>query len=337
MTAERRKNDFIVGLTVLVVSALVIATVLWLKQSNLRGSTRNMSLRTRDVGGLALGNPVVVRGVRAGRVESIALGDSGWVVVNLGVDREVSLPKDPVVLLFASSLFGEWQATIADAAGLPADADLRAHIAEARTKGDTLAGAVLPDIAQLTAVAGRIAGDVAKVSDRVQTAFDDRAATELRTSIRNFAQLSDELASTVKKQSANLDKLSGNADKGVEKILSAAASIDRIAARVDESTSKDELRQIIANTQNAARELLAATTRLRSISDSASGTQSRLNNVIAQADSVFAKVNSKRGTLGMMVNDSKLYTNTDSLIIELRALVADVKKNPKKYVNVRVF
>ncbi len=337
MTAERRKNDFIVGLTVLVVSVVVIAAVLWLKQSDFRDTTRQMAVRTRDVGGLALGNPVVVRGVRAGRIESIALGDSSWVVVTMGVDRDILLPKDPVVLLFASSLFGEWQATIADAAGLPADATLRAHIAEARTKGDTLAGAVLPDIAQLTAVAGRIAGDVANVSQRVQTAFDDRAATELRASIRNFAQLSDELAKTVKKQSANLDKLSGNADKGVEKILNAAASIDRIAARVDSSTSKDELRQIITNTQNAARELLAATTRLRSISDSASGTQSRLNNVIAQADSVFAKVNSRRGTLGMLVNDSKLYTNTDSLIIELRALVADVKKNPKKYVNVRVF
>lgn len=337
MNTERRKNDFVVGLTVLVVGVLVIATVLWLKQSNLRSSTSAMMVRTRDVGGLALGNPVVVRGVRAGRVQGIALGDSGWVIVTLGVDKGVSLPRDPVVLLFASSLFGEWQATIADAAGLPADKDLRAHIAEARTRGDTLAGAVLPDIAQLTAVAGRIAGDVANVSSRVQTAFDDEAAGELRTSIRNFAQLSDELAKTVRKQSTNLDKLSGNADKGVEKILSAAATIDKIAARVDSSTSKDELRQIIQSTQNAARELVAATSRLRTIADSAQGTQSKLNSVMAQADSVFAKVNSKRGSIGMLVNDSRLYTNTDSLIIELRALVADVKKNPKKYVNVRVF
>ncbi len=337
MTAERRKNDFIVGLTVLAVSVLVVATVLWLKQATIRGSTSSMTVRTRDVGGLALGNPVVVRGVRAGKVQAIALGDSGWVVVTLAVDKDVSLPRDPVALLFASSLFGEWQATIADAAGLPIDADLRAHIAEARTRGDTLAGAVLPDIAQLTAVAGRIAGDVSKVSNRVQTAFDDQAAGELRASIRNFAQLSDELAKTVRKQSLNLDKLSGNADRGVDKILSAAATIDKIAARVDSSTSKDELRQIVATTQNATRELLAATTRLRSIADSASGTQSRLNSVIAQADSMIAKVNSKRGTIGMLVNDSKLYSSTDSLVMELRALVADVKKNPKKYINVRVF
>jgi phospholipid/cholesterol/gamma-HCH transport system substrate-binding protein len=62
-----------------------------------------------------------------------------------------------------------------------------------------------------------------------------------------------------------------------------------------------------------------------------------LNNVLAQADSLLARVNDKRGSLGLLVNDSRLYHNTDSLMIELRALVADVKKNPRKYVNVRVF
>ena len=337
MNSERRKNDFVVGITVLVVSALVIATVLWLKQATLRNSARTVLVRTRDVGGLALGNPVVVRGVRAGKIDAIALADSGWVNIKLGVDRDITMPRDPVVLLFASSLFGEWQATIADAAALPSDADLRKHIAEARTRGDTLAGAVLPDIAQLTAVAGRIAGDVANVSQRVQVAFDDNAAGELRQSIKNFAQLSSELANTVRKQSLNLDSLSSNANIGVTKILSAAETIDKIAARVDSSTSEDQLRQIVTNTQNATRELVAATTRLRAISDSAVTTQSKLHSVMAQADSLFAKMNSRRGTIGLLVNDSKLYHNTDSLMMELRALVADVKKNPKKYVNVKVF
>ncbi|MEP6765871.1 MAG: MlaD family protein [Gemmatimonadaceae bacterium] len=337
MNSERRKNDFMVGITVLVVSALVIATVLWLKGASLRNSARSVMVRTRDVGGLALGNPVVVRGVRAGKIDAIALGDSGWVTIKLGVDRDITMPRDPVVLLFASSLFGEWQATIADAAALPSDVDLRKSIAEARTKSDTLAGAVLPDIAQLTAVAGRIAGDVATVSQRVQVAFDDQAVGELRQSIKNFAQLSSELANTVRKQSLNLDSLSSNANIGVTKILSAAATIDKIAARVDSSTSEDQLRQIVTNTQNAAKELVAATTRLRAISDSASTTQSKLHSVMAQADSLFAKMNSRRGTIGLLVNDSKLYHNTDSLMTELRALVADVKKNPKKYVNVKVF
>jgi phospholipid/cholesterol/gamma-HCH transport system substrate-binding protein len=37
------------------------------------------------------------------------------------------------------------------------------------------------------------------------------------------------------------------------------------------------------------------------------------------------------------VNDPAFYRNTDSLVIELRALVADVKKNPRKYLSLRIF
>jgi phospholipid/cholesterol/gamma-HCH transport system substrate-binding protein len=188
MTTERRTNDFLVGASVILVTIVLIVAVLWVQQADLGGKTRHLTARTRDVGGVSVGNPVVIRGVRAGVVESIALGERGWVVLKLGIDRGISLPGDPVVLLVASSLFGEWQVTISDATGVPPDRELRAALVEAHTNGDTLAAAVLPDIAQLTSVAGRIAGDVAKVSDRVQVAFDDKAAKELRESIRNFAQ-----------------------------------------------------------------------------------------------------------------------------------------------------
>lgn len=112
MTTPKRVSDFVVGATVLVVTIVVIGTVLWLKQADLSGKTRHLLVRTRDVGGVALGNPVVIRGVRSGQIESIALGERGWVVLKLSIDRGVPLPSDPVVLLAAASLFGEWQATI---------------------------------------------------------------------------------------------------------------------------------------------------------------------------------------------------------------------------------
>jgi phospholipid/cholesterol/gamma-HCH transport system substrate-binding protein len=108
MTQSKRGSDFIVGLTVLVVTVVLVASVLWVKQTDLAGRTRRLVARTRDVGGVALGNPVVIRGVRSGRVESIALGEPGWVVLTMGLEKEAVLPPDPVVLLTASSLFGEW-------------------------------------------------------------------------------------------------------------------------------------------------------------------------------------------------------------------------------------
>ena len=337
MTSERRTNDFLVGASVLVVAVVLVIAVLWLRQADIGGKTRHVVVRTREVGGVALGNPVVIRGVRAGQVESITLGERGWVVLKLGIDRGVPLPAEPVVLLVASSLFGEWQVTIADAAGVPADRELRAALVEAHTTGDTLAGAVLPDIAQLTSVAGRIAGDVAKVSDRVQVAFDDKAAKELRESIRNFAALSAELAKTVQLQSRNLDHISTDVRLGLTTVNAAAANLNRFSSRVDSATSRGELQTIVTNSQNAARDLVQATASLRRLADDVNGTQARLSIAVFRADSVFAKVNSGQGTLGRMLNDPRLYQNSDSLVMELRALVADVKKNPKRYINVRVF
>ncbi len=337
MTTERRTNDFLVGATVIIVTVVLIVAVLWVQQADLRGKTRHVVVRTRDVGGVSLGNPVVIRGVRSGQVEGIALGERGWVVLKLGIDRGVTMPTDPVVLLVAASLFGEWQVNVADATGVPPDRELRAALAEAHTSGDTLAGAVLPDIAQLTSVAGRIAGDVAQVSNRVQVAFDDKAAKELRESIRNFAQLSAELARTVQAQSKNLDRISTDVQQGLTSVNAAAANLSQFSSRVDSATSRGELQQIVANSQSAARELMQATASLRKLSDDVAGTQARLSSAVSRADSVFSKLNSGQGTLGRMVNDPHLYQSSDSLVSELRALVADVKKNPRRYINVRVF
>ena len=326
-----------VGATVLIVSVVLVAVVLWVKQADLGDKKTGLVVRTRDVGGVALGNPVVIRGVRAGQVKGIALGERGWVVLELDVDRSVSLPSDPVVLLIASSLFGEWQVNIAESAGVPPDRELRAALAEARTSGDTLAGAVLPDIAQLTSVAGRIAGDVAQVADRVQVAFDDAAAKELRESIRNFSQLSSDLARTVNAQSKNLDRISTDVQSGLATVNAAAADLSLFASRVDSATSRGELQVIVTNSQNAARELLAATSKLRELSDGLARTETRLATAVSRADSVFLKANSGQGSLGLMLNDPALYRNSDSLVSELRALVADVRKNPRRYLNVRVF
>ena len=336
MTTERRNNDFLVGATVLIVAALLIVATLWLKRSGLGNSTHVVA-RARDVGGVAIGNPVVIRGVRAGKVDDITLGREGWVVLSLAIDRAVALPADPVVLIVASSLFGEWQVTVADASAVPPDRALRAALVEAHTNGDTLAGAVLPDIAQLTSVAGRIAGDVAKVSDRLEVAFDDTAAKELRESIHNFAALSNELARTVRVHTGNLEGFSADVRQGLRAVNSASANLNRFSSRVDSATSLGELQGIVANAQTAAKELVAATVYLREVAAGLSKTDVQLQRVVSRADSVLAKANSGDGTLGRLVNDPRLYQHSDSLVSELRALVADIKANPKRYFNVRVF
>jgi len=337
VTGKQRVNDAVVGITVLVVIVVLIAAVLWVNQTTIGDGDRKLHARTRDVGGVGVGNAVVIRGVKSGRVDQITLGDAGWVVVRLSLDKGVPMPANPVVLLASSSLFGEWQATVLDAEGLPNDREIRAAIAEARTTGDTLPGALLPDIAQLTTVAGRIAGDVAEVADRVRTVFDDEAAQEMRGTIRSLASLSSELQRTVAKQSKNLDSVGADVQRGIRDLSLAAAIVDSVARRVDASTSRGEIATIVSTAQLAAKELLATTQQLRALSVDVGRTQVQLERAVANADSVLLKVNRGDGTLGLLVNDKALYSHSDSAVVEFRALLADIRANPRRYFNLRIF
>ncbi|MFN8574828.1 MAG: MlaD family protein [Gemmatimonadaceae bacterium] len=333
----KRTNDFLVGLTILVALVVVGAAILWIKQSDVGQRHHRVVARFRDVGSARPGTPVVIRGVRSGRIEGMELAAEGWVEVRMALDPDVSLPTTPVVILNESSLFGEWQATIIDRTSLTRDEDVFRQLAEADRGGGILPGATLPDIAKLTAVAGRIAGDVASVAERVEVAFDERAAKELRTSIRNFSELSTVLAQTVRDQSKNLDSVSVDVREGVGSLARAAHQLSAVADRVDSSTARGEVRKVMDDAGEAARQLRQASKNLLVISEQLGQSQNRLHSFIAASDEIATKINSGRGSLGLLVNDSSLYHHSDSLMLELRSLLEDLKKNPKRYVQVRIF
>ena len=332
----RRSNDFLVGTVVLLVILTLTGATLWVKQTDIGERHSKVVARFRDVGNARVGNAVVIRGVRAGPIEAIELARGGWVHVRMKLDRTMQLPATPVVLLNESSLFGEWQATITQRSALPHDETVQAQIAES-SGGDVLPGATLPDIAKLTAVAGQIAGDVANVAGRVEVAFDERAARELRSSIRNFADLSTTLSQTVRAHAGDLDTLSRGLQSAVTSLNRTALSASQIAARVDSSSTNGEIRQIVDDMSHAAAELRRGSAQIRIMSEQLSRTQSHLDSFLTNGDSVLSKLNSGQGSLGLLLNDPSLYRNSDSLLTQLRGLVTEVRTNPKKFVSVRIF
>jgi len=275
--------------------------------------------------------------VRAGRIEALELADSGFVLAHLTLDPDVGLPVDPVVLLNESSLFGEWQATITGREAVGRDDDVIRQLTETTRSDGVLPGATLPDIARLTAVAGRIAGDVASVAERVQVAFDDQAARELRASLRNFSELSTVLAQTVREQSNNLTTVSSDVRGGVQSLLRSAELLKAVSERVDSSTSRGEVRRIVDDAGEAARQLRETSRRLLAISEQLGRSQNRLESFLAISDSIAIKINSGQGSLGLLINDPTLYRNTDSVMKQLQVLLADVQRNPRRYINLRIF
>jgi phospholipid/cholesterol/gamma-HCH transport system substrate-binding protein len=295
-----------------------------------------VSARFHDVGSVRIGTPVVVRGMRSGKVDRIQL-ESGFVVVRMALVPDVDLPPQPVVLLNEASLFGEWQATITSREAVGRDDEILRQLSETSKSDDVLPGASMPDLAKLTAVAGRIAGDVADVAQRVDLAFDTLAARELRRSIRNFSELSGTLANAVRQQSGNITRASSSVEGGVEALNQAAMMFRDVSLRFDSATSKEQVQALVSDAGEAARQLKAATRQLESMAEQLRRSQVRLDAVLVASESIATRINTGQGSLGLMINDPGFYRNSDSLVMELRALVADVKKNPRRYINLRIF
>ena len=333
----KRASDALVGIVVLVVALATVTAITWAHQADVGGRRRVVVAHFRDVGNARVGNAVVVRGVVGGRIQSIELADNGWVNVKMKLDPAVRLPGDPVVLLNESSLFGDWQATVVDRTALPADEALRRAVDDASGDRDALPGTSLPGIGQLTAVAGQIAGDVASVASRVGTAFDDSAARELRGSIKNVAALSATLRSIAREHSSDLDSLSDQLRLAMSTLTRTASSVEQTAQRLDSATTSDEARQLVDNFSVASIELRRAAVQVHDLSLRLAATEGRVDAFLANGNSVLAKIDAGQGTLGLMVNDPSLYRRADSTLAELRALAADLRANPKKYISVRLF
>lgn len=334
----KRENEFAVGLVVIVAFAVVVGGALWLSGTHLGRTEAVYTARFRTVGGLSVGDPVVLRGVRVGRVEAIRLASGNWVEADLKIYAGVQPPANPAVIAASVSLFGEWAASLVPVDQLPNDPNVRQAIAEAQAAGGAKwPGATLPDIGQLTAQASRIATDIAAVANRVQTAFDSEAVLELRRSIKDFGRIADRLTRVTNEQAEVIGSVGTNLRRGSEVLARAATDLQATLGRVDSATNQGQLAAILNNSAAASADMRAASQDVRELLDAAHQNQESLVRVLVAADSVLSRIANRSGTLGLLVSDSALYRETTLTMVQLRQLLADIQANPRKYFSFSVF
>ena len=56
-----------------------------------------------------------------------------------------------------------------------------------------------------------------------------------------------------------------------------------------------------------------------------------------QVQGVLDKVSNGTGTAARLLNDPSVYARMDTLLLRVDSLMADLKRNPKKYINLRIF
>jgi len=337
----KRADEVLVGVVVLIGIAVTVAGSIWLSEIRLGPSDVVREARFRSAGQLQVGNPVLLRGVKIGRVEAVRLDSTArnqWVRVTLRLKRSEKLPNNPVAIIFSATLFGDWAVELLDHADLPNDPEVRRQVDEAaRAAGRILPGAALPDIGQLTAQAGRIAGDLTTIAERVQAAFDSSSADRLRGAFRDFSSLSRTLANLASQQQQVLTRIGGNLDTGTASLARFAASMERTAHRADSATDREQLRRILSRADSVSGDLRAAAGDLKDLTAAARGQQETFVRIVARVDSIVARVAAGEGTLGRLSRDTTLYSAAVATIQQMQGLLADVQRNPRKYFSFSVF
>ena len=97
------------------------------------------------------------------------------------------------------------------------------------------------------------------------------------------------------------------------------ASLRRTADALDSTAIDSTVRNMQQTTENLA-----------ALTNSLKSTTTRLDNVMA-------KIETGDGTMGRLINDPGVYNELRQSLARLDSLIADVKANPKRYINVKVF
>lgn len=336
----KRANEVLVGVVVLGAVTVAVAGSVYLSGSSSGRNDRFEQARFRTIGGLKAGDDVQLHGVKIGRVDAITLGDSNWVNVVLRLRGDARTPREDsvVAVIRSTTLFGDWGVDIASRADLPDDPAVRGQVAEARRAGSgAWPGATLPDIGQITAQASRIAGDIAKLSSRVDSTFDSTSVRRLQNSLRDFSILSRSLATIARRQQDQLDTIGANLLAGTSALRTGASAVAVAAARADSATDRAQLQRIFDHADSASVAMAEAAARLRRFSVTASGQDTALARLIANTDSILRRIQSGQGTLGRLTREDSLYAGALNAMNKLNRLLDDVAANPRRYFSFSVF
>jgi len=325
-------NEARVGLVLILGIVLLVGGTVWLQGWSPGQEDQQVEAWFREVGQLQDGSSVKIRGVPIGTVTGIVLDSrSAGVVIRMNIASGVVLPDDPVVILSPESMFGDWQAEIYPSSRFPFY-----NYAISPTPG-VLPGYSLPDMSRLTAVADRIAENLAVITDRFDIAFTDETAVNIRQAINNVQEVTEQLTRLVETQGRTVEDLAAGLETTTVTFQAAAETARRSFAQVEAAIAGGELTTIVSNIE-------AMTAQMDTLSRSLSAVTQDLGGAVASADSSFTTFNSiigeierGEGSLGMLLQDTALYRDLVLTSTLVQDLLRDFQRNPQKYINLRVF
>lgn len=306
-------NETKVGLLAITAIILLVLGFNFLKGSSIFSKPFVLYAPFSDIGALEKSNQVKINGLPIGTVADFKPADKevNAIIVEVHINKGISIPKNST-LIIDGAILGSAFINV-----LPGDAHTYYQSGDtARTRIDPslmsdLKAQIAPTLIRLNETF-----DSLKITiGALNSIFDPNTKNNLRSIIANLNLSSAELAQLLNTQSgvvarsfANIEAVTGNLARNNEVINGSLRNVNRFSGEL-------------------------ATLDLRS-------TMSKLDATVTELQRTVGNINSKNGSLGLLMNDRQLHDNLNGVAQRLNAaalsmeiLLDDVRVHPKRYVN----
>lgn len=288
-----------VGITVLVAVTLMVLGIVWLKGITFKPNTYEITILFPNTAGLQVGDPVMVSGLRVGKVTDIML-ERDSVLVFASLSNAIKLKTDATAVISSADFFGGKKVEV-----------MVGKDSIAFGGKSVIRGQREPDITELTSQMKDIALDVKGTLQKADSVLvglngfiNDRSVTNaLKSAIYNLDSTTARVKSLVVRSDLRIDSLLtrlGLATRGFRVL------IEETDLRLDTT---------FANASVLTKHITSAT---------------------ASLDSILNHVQSGQGSLGKLIYDDRLYERLDVTATELDSLVRVLRDKGVK-MNVKLF
>lgn len=309
-------NETKIGLMAIVGIAILIIGFNFLKGKGLFKKENQIYAVYQDVQGLVKSNPVMINGLQVGRIAEIDGGkDMKRILVTVSLSKEVNIPDNSLAVINPNLLGSP---TLEIQLGTS-----NTYLKNRDTVLTTLSGGAFDEAMKLINPVLYEVRNAVKSLDSVLTTitgvFDAHAKTNIQSMLKNLNLATASFVVTSASLKKLMDTQNGALAQSLENVNKFTSNLNSNNGRIDSILESTRI-----FSQNLSQMDLKKTIDTLNVA---------INNFKASAE----KINSKEGSIGLLINDKTLYNNLKGATQKINILLDDIRVHPKRYVNFSVF
>jgi len=305
-------NETKIGALTAISIAVLIIGYSYLRGNDVFSRSNKYYAIYRSVEGLTVSKPVLINGFQIGRVSGMKLRQDGTTIVEFKIDPDYNIPNNTLAKLESTDLLGG-KAIVFEMGNSKEFAEnkdtLRADIQ------GSLAESLQPIQRKAELLIGKVDSSLAAINKILNPEFQknvDRSFASIANSLQTLEGTTKKIDNLIASQTTHINGILANAE----------------VASAGLKTTVNNMNDVTGNFKTVSTDL--ANSHIKETLDKA-------NQAMSDLQSTMAKVNSKDGSLGLLLNDKQMYNNLTEATKNLNELFIDLKAHPKRYVSFSVF